>query len=71
MKERGSNRPPPRKNVPSKKPSIIKVNEDDSALKVAYQITFRGLVTYKPAAYKKIEVYTFYNSILTVLILMF
>ena len=27
--------------------------EDDSALKVAQQITFRGLVAYKPVAYKK------------------
>ena len=27
--------------------------EDDSALTVAQQITFRGLITYKPVAYKK------------------
>ena len=31
--------------------------EDDSALKVAQQITFRGLVAYKLVAYKKKKVY--------------
>ena len=32
---------------------IFLFNDDDSALKVTKQITFRGLVTYKPVAYKK------------------
>ena len=32
---------------------ILLFTEDDSALKVAQQITFRGLVAYKRAAYKK------------------
>ena len=29
------------------------LNEDDSALKVASQITFQGLVAYEPVTYKK------------------
>ena len=29
-------------------------SEDDSALKVAWQISFRGLVAYKPVGYKPV-----------------
>ena len=32
---------------------MLLLTEDDSALTVSSQVTFRGLVAYKPFAYKK------------------
>ena len=51
-------RPKTRKYGPEKNPYLdtshaVDDSEDDSALKVAWQISFRGLVAYKPVAYEK------------------
>ena len=52
-------RPKTRKYGPEKNPCLdtfhgVDDSEDDSALKVAWQISFRGLVAYKPVAYKTV-----------------
>ena len=52
-------RPKTRKYGPEKNPYLdtfhaVDDSEDDSALKVAWQISFRGLVAYKPVGYKPV-----------------
>lgn len=36
---------------------ILLLREDDSYLKVSWQVTFRKVVVYKTVAYKKIKLY--------------